>query len=105
MVRKSQELRPVMTRLPEGLRRKLEREAEQNRRSMNAEIIHRLTQSFVRQERADLIAATVHETLANIPAHLLPMQAETPPAPPQAAARQPTEPEPTVQTDKPKQRK
>ena len=46
MVRKSQELRPVMTRLPEGLRRRLEREAKQNGRSMNAEIIHRLEQTF-----------------------------------------------------------
>jgi hypothetical protein len=49
MVRKSKQLRPVMTRIPEGLRRKIEREAEQNGRSMNAEIIHRLESSFRRQ--------------------------------------------------------
>ena len=49
MVRKSRQLRPVMTRIPEGLRRKLEREAEQNRSSMNAEIIDRLESSFRRQ--------------------------------------------------------
>jgi phosphoenolpyruvate carboxylase len=56
MVRKSQELRPVMTRLPEGLRRRLEREAEENGRSMNAEIIYRLQQSFRHAEhQVDLI--------------------------------------------------
>jgi Arc-like DNA binding domain len=93
MVRKSQELRPVMTRIPEGLRRKLEHEAEQNRRSMNAEIIHRLTQSFVRQEQADLVRATVIET----------MQAMTPLPLREAAAQQHTESRPTVETDKPKQ--
>ena len=46
MARKTQELRPVMTRLPEALCRQLEREAAQEGRSMNAEIIHRLQQSF-----------------------------------------------------------
>jgi Arc-like DNA binding domain len=50
MVRKSQELRPVMTRIPEGLRRRLEREAELNRRSMNTEIVHRLDESFQTEE-------------------------------------------------------
>jgi Arc-like DNA binding domain len=40
------ELRPVMTRLPERLRRRLERAAAANQRSMNAEIIHRLELSF-----------------------------------------------------------
>lgn len=94
MVRKSQKLRPLMARIPEGLRRKLEREAEQNRRSMNAELIHRLTQSFVYQDQKDLIAATVHQTLA---------QAQTP-LPLQAAAQQQlTQPKPAIETDKPKQ--
>jgi len=40
------ELRPVMTRIPEGLRRRLEREAQWHRTSMNAEIIRRLQDSF-----------------------------------------------------------
>jgi plasmid stability protein len=35
-----------MTRLPEALCRRLEREAAREGRSMNAEIIHRLQQSF-----------------------------------------------------------
>jgi Arc-like DNA binding domain len=95
MVRKSQELRPLMTRIPEGLRRKLEREAEQNRRSMNAEIIHRLTQSFVRQETTDLIDATVKRTLE--------AQAQTPLTLRAAAQRQSTEPKPANETDKPNQ--
>jgi len=46
MARKTQELRPVMTRIPETLRRRLERAATRNNRSMNTEIIHRLEQSF-----------------------------------------------------------
>jgi hypothetical protein len=46
MARKPQELRPVMTRIPEGLRRRLERSAGKSGRSMNAEIIHRLEESF-----------------------------------------------------------
>ena len=46
MTRKIKELRPVMTRIPEGLRRQLELSARRSGRSMNAEIIHRLKQSF-----------------------------------------------------------
>jgi hypothetical protein len=60
MARKDLELRPVMTRIPEGLRRRLEREAERNRRSMNSEIIHRLEQSFLLPEQAEAIAQMVH---------------------------------------------
>jgi Arc-like DNA binding domain len=63
MVRKSQELRPVMTRIPEGLRRRLEREADQNRRSMNAEIIHRLEESFQREDQGELIRRTAREVV------------------------------------------
>jgi len=59
MVRQSAKLRPVMTRIPEGLRRRLEKEAKQNGRSMNAEIIARLEGSFRQQEQRELIHATV----------------------------------------------
>lgn len=52
MARKPTELRPIMTRIPEGLRHRLERVAAKNDRSMNAEIIHRLEQSFEREDRA-----------------------------------------------------
>jgi hypothetical protein len=58
MVRKSQELRPVMTRIPEGLRSKLAREGKKNGRSMNAEIVYRLEQSF---EQGDIIEAVREE--------------------------------------------
>jgi hypothetical protein len=57
MVRKSQELRPVMTRIPEGLRSKLAREGKKNGRSMNAEIIYRLEQSFKQED----ITKTIEE--------------------------------------------
>ena len=60
MVRKSQELRPVMTRIPEGLRSKLAREGKKNGRSMNAEIVYRLEQSF---EQGDIIKA-IKEAIA-----------------------------------------
>jgi hypothetical protein len=63
MVRKSQELRPVMTRIPEGLRRRLEREAEQNRRSMNAEIVHRLEESFRREDEEEIIKRAAQEAV------------------------------------------
>jgi hypothetical protein len=46
MARKAQELTPVMVRLPEKLRRWLERAAAENGRSMNTEIIHRLEKSI-----------------------------------------------------------
>jgi hypothetical protein len=48
MATKAKELRPVMTRLPESLRRRLEATAKRNGRSMNAEIIHRLHSSLAR---------------------------------------------------------
>jgi plasmid stability protein len=41
-----------MTRLPEALCRRLEREAAREGRSMNAEIIHRLQQSLQASDRA-----------------------------------------------------
>ena len=49
MARKAQELTGVMVRLPEKLRRRLERTASTRGRSMNTEIIHRLEQSFARE--------------------------------------------------------
>jgi hypothetical protein len=50
MAKKSQELRPVMVRLPEKLRRKLEVRAKRDQRSMNTEIISRLTRSVEEDE-------------------------------------------------------
>jgi len=56
MSRKPTDLRSISTRLPEGLRRRLERSAQANDRSMNAEIIHRLTESYT---AADTLAAAL----------------------------------------------
>ena len=50
MARKPAELAPIMTRIPERLRRRLEKEAAENGRSMNSEIIHRLESSFDLQD-------------------------------------------------------
>jgi Arc-like DNA binding domain len=55
MARKRTELRPVMVRLPETLRRRVERDAERNGRSMNTEIIHRLEQSFAEVDLRDTV--------------------------------------------------
>src|SRR5215831_18281007 len=59
MAPKDEELRPVMTRIPEKLRRRLEREAKWHRRSMNAEIVHRLQESFDLPDQAGAIASDV----------------------------------------------
>jgi len=44
-----------MTRIPEGLRRRLDREARRNDRSMNSEIIQRLERSFTNEDAAATI--------------------------------------------------
>ena len=46
MAKKDKQVRPVMVRLPEALRRRIEREAKSNGRSMNSEIVRRLEQSL-----------------------------------------------------------
>jgi plasmid stability protein len=61
MARKPTELRPLMIRIPEALRRKLEKEAARNDRSMNAEIIYKLEQSFTLPEQAEATATAVLE--------------------------------------------
>jgi hypothetical protein len=77
MAPKDEELRAVMTRIPEKLRRRLEREAKWHRRSMNAEIVHRLQESFDIPDQAGAIASDVasevesefygvHESLSEI---------------------------------------
>jgi hypothetical protein len=61
MARKPTELRPLMLRIPEALRKRIEVEATKNDRSMNAEIINRLQNSFQKEERAVLLAEVVRE--------------------------------------------
>jgi hypothetical protein len=56
MAPKDEELRPVMTRIPERLRRRLNREAKFRSRSMNMEIVSRLQESFDTPDQADAIA-------------------------------------------------
>ena len=63
MARKPQELRPVMTRIPEALRRRLERSGEKNGRSMNGEIIHRLEKSFLKDNNEALMKAVCQDII------------------------------------------
>jgi Arc-like DNA binding dprotein len=65
------ELRPVMTRIPEGLRRRLEKAAANSGRSMNSEMIYRLQQSFevqdldarLREQNLDMAAMVMRHGL------------------------------------------
>lgn len=63
MARKDLELRPVMTRIPEGLRRRLEHEAKRRGRSMNAEIINRLQASFDIPDIAEDVVSQVESAI------------------------------------------
>jgi len=51
MTRKQSETAELRLRFPEKLRLRIESAAGQNQRSMNAEIIHRLEQSFQRHDQ------------------------------------------------------
>jgi hypothetical protein len=55
MARKLTDTVQLKLRFDEKLRRRLEREAAQNARSMNAEIIQRLEQSFQQQDQKEFI--------------------------------------------------
>jgi plasmid stability protein len=61
MAKKDSVLRPIMTRLREGLRKRLEVAAKANGRSMNAEIIHRLEKSFDQETAEQLAKRTAEE--------------------------------------------
>jgi Arc-like DNA binding domain len=61
MARKPTELRPLMLRIPEALRKRIEVEATKNDRSMNSEIINRLQNSFQKGEQAVILAGVVRE--------------------------------------------
>jgi flagellar motor switch protein FliG len=64
MVRKPADLVPLMLRLPEDLRRRIEREATRNQRSLNAEVVRRLEDSFRSEDSAQLIDKTAKATAA-----------------------------------------
>ena len=70
MARKPADLVPLMLRLSEDLRHRIEREANRNQRSLNAEVVRRLEQSFRNDESAQLVANTVKATAADIYAKL-----------------------------------
>jgi predicted glycosyl hydrolase (DUF1957 family) len=57
MARKLTDTVHLRLRFDEKLRRRLEREAVHNRRSMNAEIIDRLEKSFAKADQAKLLEA------------------------------------------------
>jgi Arc-like DNA binding domain len=54
----------IKIRLPEALRRDLEREAAKNGRTLNGEIVHRLTQPFVQADRLAVATAAADNALA-----------------------------------------
>jgi hypothetical protein len=55
MARKRTDIVKLQLRLPEALRRNLSQAAKSNRRSMNAEIVSRLDESFLRGNLAALM--------------------------------------------------
>jgi hypothetical protein len=61
MARKKAAPAQIKIRLPEALRRDLEREAAKNRRTLNGEIVHRLTQPFEQADRKAIAGAAADE--------------------------------------------
>jgi hypothetical protein len=63
MPRKPSETVQLKLRFPERLRIRIEAEAEKNERSMNAEIVRRLEQSFEKDDRAALLKDAAAEAI------------------------------------------
>jgi hypothetical protein len=55
MARKQSDTVQLKLRFPEKLRQRIEVAAGRNQRSMNSEIVHRLEQSFEKDDRAALV--------------------------------------------------
>jgi Arc-like DNA binding domain len=53
----------IKIRLPDALRRDLEREATKNGRTLNGEIVHRLTQPFVQADRLAVAEAAAERAV------------------------------------------
>src|SRR5262249_43587789 len=66
MARKPDDLHPTMVRLPEGLRRELERWADIHGRSLNGEIIFRLLQSLADTKSGRSLADRLDQIENNI---------------------------------------
>lgn len=71
MPRDPSETVQLKLRFPERLRNRIEAAAEKNQRSMNAEIVARLEQSFARDDRSALVENTASTTARNVIAELL----------------------------------
>ena len=71
MARKAQQLTGVMVRLPEKLRRWMERAAAENGRSMNSEIIYRLERSIATEPEFERVMARLEEQMKKRQAELL----------------------------------
>jgi DNA-binding transcriptional MocR family regulator len=71
MARKAQQLTGVMVRLPEKLRRWMQRAAAENGRSMNSEIIYRLERSIATEPELERVMARLEEQMKKRQAELL----------------------------------
>jgi hypothetical protein len=61
MSRNPTDIVPLQLRLTEALRRKIERAAEKNGRSLNSEMVQRLTQSFVLEDVGNKIESELEQ--------------------------------------------
>jgi hypothetical protein len=66
MPRKQTDTVHLKLRFSEKLRRRIEAAADRNQQSMNAEIIHRLEQSFEKDDRVQLVETTVNKVAATL---------------------------------------
>jgi hypothetical protein len=63
MVRRKSVPAQIKIRLPDALRRDLEREARNNGRTLNGEIVYRLTEPFVQADRQAVAKAAANQAL------------------------------------------
>jgi hypothetical protein len=66
MARKKAGPAQIKIRLPEALRRDLEREAAKTGRTLNGEIVHRLTQPFVQADREAIAEAAAEKAYGRL---------------------------------------
>jgi hypothetical protein len=66
MARKKAGPAQIKIRLPEALRRDLEREAAKKGRTLNGEIVHRLTQPFVQADREAIAEAAAERMFGRL---------------------------------------
>jgi len=108
MARKPTEIIALSLRVREELRRRLEGEAKKQRRSLNAEIVHRLEQSLQKEDEAahmSRIASMAAETLsAAVEEKLIAKWVELRASALQQASQEPQQP-PTLAPERPEHRK